>query len=276
MEKGKSIVIAIFFCLIFCLFLINIVKAAIGEKSIAIQVEGCGDGTKCSECSSTQPLFCDCSIGRSPENGSKLIDNYCRGPDLEIGTADDCGCPLPSYCSPKDGSCTSETGNCEKYGGSSPTECIKYGAGCYFNNSKCKTCEPAGDKNCNNYDNKEACESDICGYGKHGIGSAMCLTAEYCECLWDTTTSTCGLNATTEEGVSCTYKSTHLSECVDGKASWTWTKVCNGDTTTGSEEVDCGKAISPLPFFTTSSFLFVVVLLFIYYAFLMRRKNFVK
>lgn len=54
------------------------------------------DGTPYSQCSSTKPKYCD-------DNGN-LRDNYCYGPDLTVGTIDDCGCPSGFTCQ-ADGSC---------------------------------------------------------------------------------------------------------------------------------------------------------------------------
>ena len=62
----------------------------------------CSDGTSFGQCSSTKPKYCD-------SNGV-LHNFYCYGPDLKVGTADDCGCPSGS-CQP-DGSCP--TGSCSR------------------------------------------------------------------------------------------------------------------------------------------------------------------
>ncbi len=55
----------------------------------------CSDGTLYGECSSNKPKYCD-------DNGN-LLDNYCYGPDLIVGTTDDCGCSS-GECQ-TDGSC---------------------------------------------------------------------------------------------------------------------------------------------------------------------------
>lgn len=288
MTKKIRKAFAVFFCLILFLslflFLFGNVRAAApgtGEGSVTIEIEGCADATKCWECSRSAaygpPYLCNCSKGISPQEGSQLQNNFCFGYDGKVGTSDDCGCPGGSYCIPekkdKAGSCASAPGDCK---GSNWEDCVTSGAGCYYENNTCKTCEPAGDKNCNNYGNNGSCISDICGYGKHGLGSVICLGAEDCGCVWDG--SKCGLNATTEEGESCTYTYTALGPCVNETATWEWEKICGSVSTIGSEKVDCGKAISPLPFFTLTSFLFCVALLFLYYTFLIRKskKGFVK
>jgi len=281
MTKKIREAFAIFFCLILFLFLSSSVRAPVGEGSVTISIEGCADATKCWECSRSAtygpPYLCNCSKGISPEGGAQLQNNFCFGYDGKVGTLDDCGCPANSYCIPEGksnaGSCTSTPGDCK---GGNWEDCVKSGAGCYFESGKCKTCEPISEEksqaSCSDYSSNESCISDICGYGRYGLGSVMCLGAEVCGCAWDATTSTCRLNATTEEGTSCVYKYTSLGECVNEKATWVWEKTCDGVLSSGSEEVDCGKAISPLPFFTLTSFLFCASLLFLYYT-LLRRKS---
>ncbi|MBI5347473.1 MAG: hypothetical protein HZB66_02590 [Candidatus Aenigmarchaeota archaeon] len=59
-------------------------------------IEGkCTDGTAIGQCSKNKPYYCD-KYGHSW--------SMCQGPDLQNGTADDCGCPEGKQCL-SDGSC---------------------------------------------------------------------------------------------------------------------------------------------------------------------------
>ncbi|MHA1810191.1 MAG: hypothetical protein ACTSYH_07710, partial [Candidatus Heimdallarchaeaceae archaeon] len=59
-------------------------------------VPTCSDGTPYNECSMFKPKYCD--------NMGVLHENYCYGPDEQVGTADDCGC-FSGYECQADGSC---------------------------------------------------------------------------------------------------------------------------------------------------------------------------
>jgi len=226
-------------------------------------------------CSADKPKYC------SSVNGFDLV--YKCG--LNSGF---CPCPPNFPACETGGECrTAEEfkGECERQDNAS--KCVTAGNNvvggvCYWDSieGKCKPCPDLTKNDCSFYNSSSACEMDSCFLGKSGLGSGfyeseVAFVDYFCE--WYENKCVLYYNTQDRTGKKCACKTTQkLSECVNDAATLTWTKRCTSlteDTTCEfipderTTPIACGRAVSPLPFFSFFNFVAVLSILFVYYIF---------
>jgi len=249
------------------------------EPPFEVIIQGCfQDGSLCGECARNTAGYCQCDA-----NGVGTIISDCRGPLGDGACATTCDQSVGEYCDISGaGTCESEGfGNCNS-GAVDWNSCVA-DLGCYYDgtagNEVCAECPPPGDKLCSDFKTENACNFDICGFGSDGPDSYLCSNEgiNNCGCQWDTFNSVCGFgytkyNPDTGLDIFCTLEQTFLSECDanTNKRTLQTTEICQGEApkSLGTKEIDCGRALSPLPFFSMFSLILSLVLISSYYFFM--------
>lgn len=205
-----------------------------------------------------------------------------------------CQCPTNTnpWCNPAGtGECSSKPAGlvCED----ETADCATYLGVCFFDNSasKCKTCpdQLTNLTDCSFYKDEKSCNEDSCFLGKNGFGvgfyESKYVPVNY-SCEWyqpsvqEGGEVSCRLGYTTidSQGTLSRCKTTQkLSPCVNEIAEMAWTKTCItggiSSKTSGKTSVSCGKAASPLPFFSALNLVIAVSIIFLIYSLAFLRKK---
>jgi len=278
----------IFLMIFLALLILPVVSALVGTDESKFSMAGCWDKTLLGRCSPlNKPGFCTDTGGvfnLTPNCG--LNSSYCA-------------CPPEVIVCGKNRDCTAvenRKGECESHD-NDLDNCITLGdqiigGVCFWNSTgECKACPDLGYFDCSYYTNnggEAACELDSCFLGKSGLGvgiyeSEVTFVNYYCE--WNAT-SGCALSYNMQDpaGNKCNCRTTQkLSECIDDEAALTWTKVCVNTTAEApcvtsitqprTTTISCGKATSPLPFFSFFNFVAVLSFLLVYYVFKIKKEG---
>ncbi len=243
-----------------------------GEEAFNIVIEGCAnDGALCGSCARKTAGYCKC-------NGDGVVIPDCRGPLSDGECARTCDTSNGFYCdmnSVDGGNCEDlNVGNC-KLNADNWNDCVN-DVGCYFDNSKCLACPPPGDRLCSDYKSYESCNFDVCGFGTQGPDSYLCRLEGIndCGCSWDSSTNQCEFGFMKFNGVDetfCNLEQIFLEpECNPdtNKRTLQTTELCEGslNKSLNTREIDCGRAVSPLSFFSLFSLVSSLIVIALYYS----------
>ena len=287
---NKKIVLMIFLALL----ILPVVSALVGTDESGFSMAGCEDKTLLGRCSDIsfggigKPFFCNISA-----TGFNLT------PNCGLNSSSFCACPSEAIVCGKDRDCTTVENKkalCASHNQNSD-DCVTLGGNiiggvCFWNTTepKCKACPDLGYFDCSYYTNnggEDACELDSCFLGKSGLGvgiyeSEVTFVNYYRE--WYNNECVLSYNTQDPAGNKCNCRTTQkLSECIDDEATLTWTKVCTNTTADThcvtnitqprTTPISCGKATSPLPFFSFFNFVAVLSFLLVYYAFKIKKEG---
>lgn len=267
-----------------------------GGNDFDIFIEGCTpDGALCGACARQTVGYCQC-------NGVDEIVADCRGPLGDGGCASTCDTSSGYYCDMTSGDCISEglnPENCDDEDGNGWDDCTdeQDEAMCYYESvigppviEDCIACPAPGDHLCTEYLSQQACDFDRCAFGTQGPDSYLCQVEGIndCGCHWNTVEGICEFGFMEyDEGsggdIFCKLEQTfdidgsgiieEDEECDENtnKRTLSTVKICETvpPTTTdlGTKEIDCGRVVSPLSFFSLFSLISTLVIFIIYYCF---------